>query len=326
MIRLHLSTEDLSRIRFSYSPLWELVTSVRALRDAGRHALHLPWRDEARRALEEVDIGPLSVLVPAERHTYIPDFVAPPPEDGLPDFEEELARVGAVEPKVLRREARRILPRHDGVPPALRSYLERPAAARARLVETLEAYWEATLAPRWNRIRSVLEGEVLYRARRLAVEGVAGLFEGLHREVEVSGRTVEVERSFELEVRPDGEGLLMAPSVFVWPDLYVVADRAWQPAIRYPARGVAALWTDRSADPPRAAERLLGGSRARVLRNLEAPVSTGELAERLGVTSAAVSQHLGRLKEAGVVASERVGRRVFHRLNRRGRAVLVALR
>ncbi len=38
----------------------------------------------------------------------------------------------------------------------------------------------------------------------------------------------------------------------------------------------------------------------------------------LGLTAGAVSQHLGRLKEAGLVEPLRQGRRVFYRLTSRG--------
>jgi hypothetical protein len=45
------------------------------------------------------------------------------------------------------------------------------------LVEQLQAYWEVALAPYWRRIRALLEGDLLYRARRLGQGGPVGLFE-----------------------------------------------------------------------------------------------------------------------------------------------------
>lgn len=49
-----------------------------------------------------------------------------------------------------------------------------------------------------------------------------------------------------------------------------------------------------------------------LLSNDEQPVS--RLAEMLGAQVAAVSQHLARLREAGIVASRRDGTRIFYRL------------
>lgn len=42
-------------------------------------------------------------------------------------------------------------------------------------------------------------------------------------------------------------------------------------------------------------------------------LSAGEIAERLPVTFAAVSQHLGKLREAGLVSVRQDGRRRFYR-------------
>ena len=46
---------------------------------------------------------------------------------------------------------------------------------------------------------------------------------------------------------------------------------------------------------------LIGGTRADILRVLAVPMTTGELAQRLHLTPAAVSQQLGVLRRAGVV-------------------------
>lgn len=327
MLRLHLTARDLAEVRFATSPLWEIVMSSRVLRDAGRHAVHGPWVDEAREALAGTDLSPLTALVPPERKTYVPDFLAPPPKTPWPDFDEELERLRETPPELVRREARRIPSRNPDVEPspALRAYREDPQRAVERLAGVLEVYWEETLGPHWPRIRALLESEVLRRSRTLAVSGAAGLFEDLHPEVGgPEDGVVEIERSWSGELRPDGEGLLMIPSAFVWPDLYVVADRPWQPAVMYPARGVAWLWMEHPPDRDEQMETLLGEARARVLRSLRSPVTTKEVARRLGVTPSAVSQHLSRLHRAGAVERTRVGRRVYYRLSPRGEAVLDA--
>ncbi|WP_230421121.1 ArsR/SmtB family transcription factor [Actinomadura soli] len=59
---------------------------------------------------------------------------------------------------------------------------------------------------------------------------------------------------------------------------------------------------------------LVGESKARLLRLLDEPLATVELAHRLRVTPSAVSQHLGVLHRAGLVTRARQGRRVlYHR-------------
>ena len=80
------------------------------------------------------------------------------------------------------------------------------------------------------------------------------------------------------------------------------------------------LWGAWHREPIRADESLaltLGAVRARLLQALVTPSNTGELAQKLNVTAGAVSQHLGRLSEAGLVNSYRNGRWVYHHLTYR---------
>src|SRR3954447_22922714 len=94
MFEFVFGPEDVARVRFAFSPNWELVSSLRALQRPDAHALHLPWVQEAKQALQGFDMSLLFALVPPEG--YVPDFFAPPPETPLPDFDDELAAVRRV--------------------------------------------------------------------------------------------------------------------------------------------------------------------------------------------------------------------------------------
>jgi DNA-binding transcriptional ArsR family regulator len=48
----------------------------------------------------------------------------------------------------------------------------------------------------------------------------------------------------------------------------------------------------------------------------ELELTTGELAERFGLSAPTISRHLSLLEVAGLVSSERRGQRVLYRLNR----------
>jgi DNA-binding transcriptional ArsR family regulator len=91
--------------------------------------------------------------------------------------------------------------------------------------------------------------------------------------------------------------------------------------LRYPARGIASLW-EPDAVTSDALAALLGRTRAAMLALLAAPATTGDIAERLDVTPGAVSQHLGVLRAAGLVASRRDGRTLLHLRTERGDALL----
>lgn len=47
-----------------------------------------------------------------------------------------------------------------------------PAGAH-RVATALSAYWEIALAPHWDRMRSVLEADIAYRARQAALSGIS---------------------------------------------------------------------------------------------------------------------------------------------------------
>ena len=67
----------------------------------------------------------------------------------------------------------------------------------------------------------------------------------------------------------------------------------------------------------------LGDSRASVLKSLlPVPTTTAELARQLDLAPAAVSAHLSRLKDAGLVEPHRNGKRVYYRLSCAGKSLL----
>src|ERR671936_668721 len=103
MVEFVFGPEDVARVRFAFSPNWELVSSVRALRRPSDHALHLPWVEEARQALRDFEHMPLLLaLIPPEG--YVPDFFSPPPDTPLPDLDDELAAVRGVPADRVRTE------------------------------------------------------------------------------------------------------------------------------------------------------------------------------------------------------------------------------
>ena len=75
---------------------------------------------------------------------------------------------------------------------------------------------------------------------------------------------------------------------------------------------MATLWEAGGPAAPDALGALLGKVRAGVLMALDRPRSTTDLARALGVSAGGVSQHLGVLREAGLVHGHRVGRSVLY--------------
>lgn len=321
MISYRFGPEDLGRVRFALSPLFEVAGSLHVLRDPSRRAMHAPWVRLARTRLRGLDLAPMEAVIPA-RGRFRPDFVHPPPETPRATFDAELERVRATPPEQVARDLGWA---YEGrpMPPAAQAMLDDPAAGMERLTTLMAEYWRRAIAPVWDAVRATLEADIAYRAGRLAAGGPFAAFADLHPSVGWGDGALEVRRPHEETVELGGRGLLLVPAVFVWPDLWAMLDPPWQPAVIYAPRGVAELWAPERRDPGPLAG-LLGRRRAEILATLESPASTQELARRLAASPAGVSEHLGVLRRAGLVSGRREGRAVRYARTRAGDALVRA--
>ncbi|MFC0627647.1 ArsR/SmtB family transcription factor [Kribbella deserti] len=348
MLELAFTVEDLARTRFAISPLWEIVASVRLLKSPRARAFHQGWAVETEQRLHRSgnDLGLLFGLVdPAV--WYLPDLLSPSPRSPVPDLTSELAalrrlpadqvradlgvlayartnQIGSLaEAKVPRGPDRRTPERLPAGP--IRDLYDDPETGLDRLANELAAYWDLAIGPHWGRIRALLEGDVLYRARQLADEGHARLFSDLADTVRWRNGSLFIRhRRFGGVRELSGEGLLLVPSAFVWPAVFSSAIPPWQPTLTYPARGIATIWEASGGAVPEGLAKALGRSRADLLGQLDLPRSTTELASRTGLTPGGASQHLSALRAAGLVTPHRVGRIVLYARTAAAEALLVA--
>ncbi|MGW4895185.1 DUF5937 family protein [Kitasatospora sp. NPDC004240] len=307
---LAFSTDDLARARFAVSPMWEIVTGVRALVTDPVPALHRRWADQVRPRLAAagLDRGALFAMIPPQGH--LPDFLTPAPAGAGPRLAEELAAIRATDPGQVRHDLGLL----DPLPTRLRPFLTDPRPALERLAEEIERYWELALAPYWSRIHAVLEADLRHRALRLAEHGAALLLDELHPTVRWQDGTLRLaERHCTITRETSGRGLVLVPSVFAWPRVLTRTLAPEPPTLAYPARGAATLWEERADRAPgEAVCAVLGRSRAQLLGELDTPASTTELARRCGLSPAGTSQHLTALRDAGLVSAHRAGRSVLY--------------
>ncbi len=64
IVRFPFTVEDLASTRFAVSPSWELVSSLRLLRDPARGGLHLSWVAHASDAVRDLPLRLALALVP----------------------------------------------------------------------------------------------------------------------------------------------------------------------------------------------------------------------------------------------------------------------
>lgn len=316
MITIHLTADDLNNLRFAFSPLRELSASYWTLMKPALYAIHLPWIHEAMAALAGIELPHLGALITPDGQ--FANFLTPTPYTPRPSFDEEMARLRQTPAQAIRHDVSQL----DYKTATAHAFLDAPEAALAALADEIELYWQRTLAHHWPRIHAVLESDVLYRARQLALQGADQVFNELHRNIRYQGQTIIVETARTATITLDGSGLILVPLIFMWNDLLLPdEEKAGIPVIGYSVRG-AGLWTHQAESPEAALIAMLGAGRAAVLVQLTTPLSTTEIAERLGVTPGNISLHIARLREAGLVESQQLGKWVFHRLTPRGEGVL----
>lgn len=311
-MRLYFGEDDFLRCRFAVSPLWETQEAVRTLKRPDRHGYHAPWLRRIRTAAAGLDLAPLWLLMPRRGHS--PDWLGPPPIGPAATFEEEIAAVRAADPAAAREDTALSLADTPGAvdSPYARTWLADPERMIRELADALEEAWLALVEPDWPRLRALLDADVAFHSRRLAEVGLGGLLPEINRRCGWHAGTLTVEGSGEHERHLGGQGLVLMPSVFSWPDVIGGFEPPWQPALVYPARGIGGLWSEPADRTPDTLVRLLGRGRAAVLTALDEPSTTTALAHRLGLAPSSVSAHLTTLRNSGLLTARRYGHHVLY--------------
>ncbi|MFF4948574.1 helix-turn-helix domain-containing protein [Streptomyces chattanoogensis] len=317
MVLLRLSPMALSRSRFALSPLAETLSSMIVLGKPCADPWVAPWHGRHRSAFSmALDADPFAKgLIRLFGSTkWLPEFVAIPPSGGMRTaLADELEKVaGASDAEVragLEKSVAHSWQRHD------LSWMDGHGWG-ARTADLLRHVWDTHVLPDWPRRRALLERDVTYRAGLLAAYGWPRALERMSRRSAWVGTDAI---RFGNSPGPDrvvgDEGMLFVP-VSVSSGTWLCAAPSGQYAQVYPARGCAATTT-----LPRrvgALERLIGTGRAAILRELERPATSSELATQLSQSLGTIGGHLAVLRDADLIVGTRVGRRVVYRRTETG--------
>ncbi|WP_033220629.1 ArsR/SmtB family transcription factor [Kitasatospora phosalacinea] len=316
MVVLRLDSLALSRSRFALSPFAETLAAIVQLARPYTEPWAAAWREEHRpaflaRLAEDGYARGLVELIAAT--AYLPDHLTLPPGGGMEtELESELAEVAGV-PDEVAVAGLRVAQAHARAGQRLDWLTGRGHGARA--AELFRAVWDAHLAADWPARRAALRRDVTHRAGLLAAHGWPRALHLMSRTSAWVGAD-----AIRFSDRP-GRDRLVGPDGMLF--VPVTAQRSsWlceapgRPfAMVYPARGTGEGGAGaRPAGDGRALARLLGGGRAQILRNLETPATTSELALLLAQSVGTVGGHLAILRDTGLVERTRVGRRVlYHR-------------
>ena len=233
MVVFEFTVADLARMRFAISPAWELVTSLRVLRNRAPAEPPPAGVREALPVAAGLDLALAFALLPPEG--YIPDFVSPPPRKPVPVLADELREVEATPADAVRADVTTLL-RGRKVPPALAPLIADPPRVLPELTARMREYWDKTLARYWPRIRALLDADLTHRAGRLTDGGPSRLFADLGEGVEFRDGRLSVPTMYDETLPLRGQGLLLVPSAFVWRP-FAVTTPPWQPTLIYRRAG-----------------------------------------------------------------------------------------
>lgn len=310
---LTFGPDDWARTRFVRSLLFETTQAVRTLMHPGKQRYQRPWLATIDRADARARLPILAALNPPSG--WVPDFLAPPPRSNDRTVDDELHEIATFPSALVVTELQRSLDSHPtrGRQALLEPLIADPDIALARIAAELHQAWLTLIAPFWAPVRELISADIAFRSREITRGGLGQALNDLHPSVSWQDGVVTVEPAFD-DGRIDlaGAGLALMPSAFVWPQVIVVHEASWPPTIVYPARGIGALWAAPPA-PSAALAGVLGRTRAMLITDLGQPSTTTALAARHRLSPAAVSAQLGRLRDAGLISGQRLGKEVHYR-------------
>lgn len=326
MLRIHFTEADLARVHVAREPdpIWETLLSLHQLAGPGQGLpVFAHWRRTARAGLAakglEAAARMLLTLAPASAG-YWPDFLTPDASvDGLDSALEELRAT----PRARRRREMGLMAGTYGLPRWAHGLAVGDRAATEELATAFRLVHRTIVAPDWAGTARTTEADRALRTRVLRDRGVHGLLDSFRPFMIWRSPVLHVRYPQDRDLHLGGRGLRLIPSHFCWNTPIALADPALPQVLAYPVdhppTWAPEVTRDRRA---KALGTLLGRTRARVLAALETTATTGEIAQRLGISASSASEHVGALREVDLAHSLRLGSHVVHTLTPLGAALL----
>jgi DNA-binding transcriptional ArsR family regulator len=301
-----VDADVLASSRFAVSPLMETINVLGLLATQDAQPWERAWLARHRDAFRaRVAADPFSgaLIGTALAGSWLPVATGAPPRPADVSFELELARLRATPAGVARAD----LAWATGGGPLLAG-LDIPDPAGA-VADLLQWTWDHTLRRDWSRRRRVYQADIVSRTAVISQRGWAAAISGLSPTVRWLG---DGQLQISTRDRPPRD-LRGAELIFI-PGSVRYGRVAWDLpvsyAVIYPASGLLADPGARAA--PTALRRLLGSTRADILRLLDRPASTTHLVAVTGLALGTVGAHLRVLLDARLVERRRSGATVLY--------------
>jgi DNA-binding transcriptional ArsR family regulator len=316
------------------SALVEFGSALHVLRDPGHHGA-AGWAADVRAMLsprlaaraeswwwtaQAIRSTPFVTAVPA---------AGEPGASGAPgEFGGQLGRLRAMPPRQLAGELLRpISPSGDpraalhwsrsrgpGVAGVVAALVTRPDDAVADFVSFLEESWRAWFAAEWARIQPGLAARARAFADTVTRHGAVAALSAVDPSVTPAGRGVSIAKVQSARHDVSRRGLLVTPSTYIRPHLYV-ADVPGRPLLLiHPAD--AGPPVPSAAELTRRLDAVAHRGRLEVARAIATePRTAGEVAGLWNLDPTLVNRHLRALASAGLARTTRRGRFVQYQLD-----------
>jgi DNA-binding transcriptional ArsR family regulator len=324
MLRIPFTADDIARTRIAAGPdpLWEVVLGLHMLRRQRGDLLFGEWRRRTvpalARTMHQDQLRLLLALSPPLG--YFPDFLTPitAVSQGL---EAGLDAVRSTPARRLRHDMGRLAAGRR-LPRSMAALARGEPAALDRLTDGLRRFHDVAIAPYRRRLEGALDRDRGIRVDAMRDGGVEGLFTSLRTWVDWTGSELRVPSHRDHEVHLVGRGLLLIPSYFNVVTPLTLFDDNLPPVLIYPVERPPGMGLTGVPPDSSKLERLIGPTRAAVLRAIGSGATTGELARRTGVSAPSASEHASVLRAARLITSRRDGNRMVHQLSAVGRQLL----
>ena len=310
-----VSADVLAASRFVTSPLVETVNALGVLASRNPQLWERDWLDRHSQAFRDrIKTDPFSTAMAqsVQSGLWLPVDLSVPPRPGDVTFEQELARVRAVPPRVAKFD----LAQSAGgrLPGALD--VSDPAGAFADL---LQWTWDHTVRADWPRRKRKYEADIISRTTVLSQRGWAAAIGGIAPDVRWLG---DGQLQITVQDHPPLD-LGHAELVFI-PSSLQTGRVAWEYparfAVIYPAAGM--LASPAAPTAPEPLRRLLGPTRAEILLLIGQPITTTQLAAVTGLALGTIGDHLRILADAGLAERHRSGAHVLYHRTPTGQQLL----
>jgi len=304
--------------------MMELVSGAQLLQWANPPLRLRWWHARARAAVRPV-MRPFLDLTASDKG--VPDFLTPP--GAGTDFATELDKVVATPADRVRSDLApfvesgllpdRVTPVAHGDPGAMR-----------RLGAAMAAFHAVAVAPYWREIVDAVHADRAARGNTMVERGIEQVLRTVSPVLHWQSGSQPSRPGYECTLMWDCAARIDA-DVFA-PDrgvILVPVYLASVPSILDPVDAPMQLQYPVSIERPeppvtQPLSKLLGRTRANVLRAVEAGRSTSEVAHHLGISLASASQHTNVLRSAGLIVTHRNGPAVRHSVTPLGARLLAS--